>query len=411
MGTPCYGHVNTTLGLVYQLSSLGETVIYYNDKKFKKVITQTGVEFRDYKINYENLEITKKIKNNTESNQRLKNLIGILDVSIEENEAMYQNVALQIQQERPDYIIHDTFCYIGKRLGRELGIPVISCIPIYIYSRELSYEYPEIYIRNLLRLGREELPFGNNSIKNLQYLYHSLEYHVYMKYGFQNFDFYQTVNCISDYNIVFSSPFLFRSKEVFNENFLFAGCGLEYRKSLEPKLNIDNTMYIVISLGTTYVNQQKEFYRKCFEAFGKKEITVHLNIGENICLSDFNDTPENFVFYKMLPQLSLLENAQLFITHGGANSTREALFYGVPMLIYALDGDQFDVAARMLEMGVAEVFAPHSSSAELYQQTVNIMFHPKYRERCQRIKKQLKNFGGNQFAANAIIQYIDNCIG
>ena len=34
-----------------------------------------------------------------------------------------------------------------------------------------------------------------------------------------------------------------------------------------------------------------------------------------------------------VPQLQLLEKVAVFVTHGGANSVMEALYYGVPMLV------------------------------------------------------------------------------
>ncbi len=42
-------------------------------------------------------------------------------------------------------------------------------------------------------------------------------------------------------------------------------------------------------------------------------------------------------FFSRVPQLRVLEHADVFITHGGMGSVKEAIEYGVPMLAYPLD--------------------------------------------------------------------------
>jgi UDP:flavonoid glycosyltransferase YjiC (YdhE family) len=42
-------------------------------------------------------------------------------------------------------------------------------------------------------------------------------------------------------------------------------------------------------------------------------------------------------FFSRVPQLKVLQIADLFITHGGMGSIKESIFYQVPMLVYPLD--------------------------------------------------------------------------
>lgn len=53
-----------------------------------------------------------------------------------------------------------------------------------------------------------------------------------------------------------------------------------------------------------------------------------------------------------VPQTSLLQCVQLFVTHGGYNSIREAMRAGVPMVVTPLFGDQLENAARVAELGL-----------------------------------------------------------
>lgn len=45
----------------------------------------------------------------------------------------------------------------------------------------------------------------------------------------------------------------------------------------------------------------------------------------------------NVHFFKRVPQLTVLEAADVHITHGGLGSVKESILYGVPMLVYPLD--------------------------------------------------------------------------
>eukprot|EP01126_Amoeba_proteus_P010058 TRINITY_DN1389_c0_g2_i2.p1 TRINITY_DN1389_c0_g2~~TRINITY_DN1389_c0_g2_i2.p1 ORF type:complete len:424 (-),score=57.25 TRINITY_DN1389_c0_g2_i2:47-1318(-) len=61
------------------------------------------------------------------------------------------------------------------------------------------------------------------------------------------------------------------------------------------------------------------------------------------------DIPPNFhPCYSYLPQLQILPLLDAFLTHGGANSVTEALYYGVPMIVVPFHGDQIG-NARVLE--------------------------------------------------------------
>jgi len=47
--------------------------------------------------------------------------------------------------------------------------------------------------------------------------------------------------------------------------------------------------------------------------------------------------PDNVHFFSRVSQLQILQQADVFITHGGLGSVKESMYYGVPMLVYPLD--------------------------------------------------------------------------
>ncbi|MFD1505729.1 glycosyltransferase [Georgenia yuyongxinii] len=68
-------------------------------------------------------------------------------------------------------------------------------------------------------------------------------------------------------------------------------------------------------------------------------------VAENITLAG------NMVGAATLPQTNVIPQVDLVITHGGNNTTTEALHFGKPMVLLPLFWDQYDNAQRMHELG------------------------------------------------------------
>ncbi len=53
--------------------------------------------------------------------------------------------------------------------------------------------------------------------------------------------------------------------------------------------------------------------------------------------------------YTTAPQLAVLKQADVFVTHGGMNSVSEALVHGVPMVVVPFISDQLTNAQRIAD--------------------------------------------------------------
>jgi len=67
--------------------------------------------------------------------------------------------------------------------------------------------------------------------------------------------------------------------------------------------------------------------------------------------ADKIDLAANMVGAQTLPQTTVIPQVDLVITHGGNNTTTEALHFGKPMVLLPLFWDQYDNAQRMDELG------------------------------------------------------------
>lgn len=105
---------------------------------------------------------------------------------------------------------------------------------------------------------------------------------------------------------------------------------------------------ILFSLGTNLRSDKlsPEIQKSLLGAFSKLEEIVIWKFDGKI-----TDLPKNVIIAKWLPQNDILAhpNIKLFIGHGGALSTQEAIYHGVPMIGIPFFVDQFINTGHVVE--------------------------------------------------------------
>jgi UDP:flavonoid glycosyltransferase YjiC (YdhE family) len=93
------------------------------------------------------------------------------------------------------------------------------------------------------------------------------------------------------------------------------------------------------------------FFERLTEATRNKNyfLLISFQVSEDEKRSLVGNRPD-IVIYDLLPQLQVLSNADLFITHGGLNSIKESINALVPMLVYPVDAnyDQNGNSSRVI---------------------------------------------------------------
>lgn len=125
-----------------------------------------------------------------------------------------------------------------------------------------------------------------------------------------------------------------------------------YRAALRPDCPV-----IYLSLGTLYEHAKKEkpIYRHFATlldvAYSMPDYEFVISLKQEFA-KKFKDVPVNVHFFDRVPQLDVLAECKLFITHGGLQSVKESIANRVPMLIYPVWWDQFGNAARVAYHGL-----------------------------------------------------------
>jgi UDP-glucoronosyl/UDP-glucosyl transferase len=103
-----------------------------------------------------------------------------------------------------------------------------------------------------------------------------------------------------------------------------------------------------------------------------------------------------------LPQPMLLPSVDLFVSHGGAASVREALRAGTPMVMTPIIGDQVEHARFCTELGVARTIATGRVSARAVRAAVSdVLGDPAYRQRARAVQREF-------LAAAPVEQLVDD---
>lgn len=80
---------------------------------------------------------------------------------------------------------------------------------------------------------------------------------------------------------------------------------------------------------------------------------VVLQIGKYTDPDELGDIPANVEVHSWVPQLTVLEQADAFVTHAGMGGSSEGLYTGVPMIAVPQAAEQFMNADRLVGLGVA----------------------------------------------------------
>ena len=378
---PGHGHVNPTIGLVTELINKGDEITYITAEEFREKIEKLGATFKGYDEEY-----------SVDPNNK-EGMIAVLEKTI----GIYRNlIELGLKEEGTfDYLVCDSIINPGKKLIKKLGIKrTISLSTTFGLNERVMEESRKTNNYSELEKYKEKLKELEKNIRVLEK------------------DFEMEIPDITkiflggkvDLNLVFTSKYYQPLAETFDESYEFIGPSITDRKELEDfKIeNPENKKVIFISLGTV-ANKNLDFYKDCFEALGSRDdLIVIMSIGKRINAKDLGQIPNNFRIYNYVPQLEVLKQVDLFITHGGMNSSSEGLYNGLPLIVVPQFGDQFMVAARVVQLEAGISLIGNANSESIKDSVNKILENDYYKENAKKIGDSLREAGGYKKGAELI---------
>ncbi len=160
---------------------------------------------------------------------------------------------------------------------------------------------------------------------------------------------------------------------------------------------------VLVSLGSSFT-KQPGFYRECVKAFGELPgWHLVLQIGRHVDPAALGDVSDTVEVRSWVPQLAILKQADLFVTHAGAGGSQEGLATATPMIAVPQAVDQFGNADMLRGLGVARRLDTQEATAEaLREAALALVDDPEVARRLKDVQAEMAKEGGTRRAADLI---------
>lgn len=382
------GHINPTIGVVQELISRGEEVVYFCIEAFRERMEKTGASVRTF----DDQKFIKAFISGGR-NYLLERVNGLLLTA----DIVIPSVLEQIKGEHFDYIIHDSMFGCGRLLAQILKLPAINSCTSFAQTQD-SFD-------RIMESFSTKVP--PEIAKPIYDKFQSLAEHVKEQYDVEIHSPYEVFCNPAPLTLVYTTREFQPNGEAFDSTYQFVG------PSISPRFTEDHFDFsaiegqnlIYISLGTVF-NQAIDFYKLCFEALGNTDHIIIMSVGNKTQISDLGEIPKNFIVKNYVPQTEVLQHAKLFVTHGGMNSTHEGLYYGVPLIVIPQSADQPIIAGQVAHIGAGIALQMQSLTAnQLLESVDQVLSHSSFKQAVSTIRESFQKSGGHHRAVDEIFEF------
>lgn len=384
-----FGHINPTLALVTELVKQGVRVTYFTTEAFRNIIEPTGAKF---------VAVPSWMAENDKHNDGEKKeddggvAAAVPFLFLNEAGAYIDTILDTLHDDKPDAIVHDFAGIAGTIAADNLNVPNVM-----LYT---SYPSNDSYS---VAAGFESCPADHPLRKAAA----GIAAGYAEKYGCRVMTVKEIFDGHGDFNLVMMQKKLVPNYESFDDSFVFTGVQIGKRTAFGSWKAPDNGKPLLYSsLGTAF-NNWPEYYPILFDAVRDLDINVFAALG-SIDPASLKDIPANVEVGQMVPQLDILSQASVFITHAGMGGTGEAIYYGVPMIAIPQMEEQA-ITARQIEklgLGVAFLDKRAITSEALKTAIQKLLTEPSYKAAAEQFSADMKTLGGAKASAEALLHFL-----
>src|SRR5258706_15620797 len=160
---------------------------------------------------------------------------------------------------------------------------------------------------------------------------------------------------------------------------------------------------IYASMGTL-MNGRADVFNMIVAGVAKhKDTQLVLSIGDQLDPKQIGPVPGNAIIVKRAPQLELLKQTSVCITHAGLNTVLESLTQGVPQVAIPVSLDQPGVAARIADKKTGVVASVDKLTADHLSTLLNeVLNNSTYRDNARKLQKAIAKANGLSVAADLV---------
>ncbi|CAM5478227.1 Oleandomycin glycosyltransferase OS=Streptomyces griseorubiginosus OX=67304 GN=oleD PE=3 SV=1 [Streptomyces griseorubiginosus] len=380
--TANHGHVNPSLEVIRELVARGHRVTYAIPPLLAEKVAETGAEVKPWNSTLPGPD--------DDPSAWGSELLDHVELFLDDAVQALPQLAEAYDGDAPDLVLHDITAYPARILAHRWGVPAISLSPNLVawegYEEEVA----------------EPLWAGPRSTERGQAYY-------------ARFQGWLEENGIA----MHPDPFVGRPDRSL----------VLIPKALQPHADrVDETVYtfvgacqgdraaqgewrrpdaaekvVLVSLGSSFT-KRPDFYKECLRAFGDLPgWHLVLQIGAHVAPADLGAVPDNVEVRSWVPQLAILRQADLFVTHAGAGGSQEGLATATPMIAVPQAVDQFGNADMLGALGVARRIDTEDATAEaLRAAALALVDDPEVARRLKEVQAEMAQEGGTRRAADLI---------
>jgi zeaxanthin glucosyltransferase len=160
---------------------------------------------------------------------------------------------------------------------------------------------------------------------------------------------------------------------------------------------------IYASMGTI-LNGRLDVFRTIVAAVAKhQDLQLVLSVGDQVDPEQIGPVPSNAIIVKRAPQLELLKQTSVCITHAGLNTVLESLAQGVPKVAIPVSFDQPGVAARIVDKKAGVVTSLDKLTTDHLSTLLNeVLNDSTYRDNARKLQKAIAEANGLSVAADLV---------
>lgn len=332
---PESGHINPYIGPAQALQERGHEIIFVAPKDLSKRLKSCGLSFdqswcdeTEPSLPMRGRELVELIQNKKKMKEWIKSLLlGVSDDTV-------KKFVEHLKSLQPDVMVIDPLFYAAVIAAEVAGIKWVSM------SNSLNPVLPSHLDSDLLRTLSE---IDHDRRK------------MFARFGVHNVQFSGCDVLSNHLTIAFCTKEL-AGREIPHVKMVGPSLPLNLRGDESEALqNINRTKPLVYASFGSQIYYWPDIFDKLIEACRDLNVQLALSVGDLKSTMMEKFLPNFVELYEYAPQLSVLPKAQIFITHGGANSFMEAIYHATPVLLSPMCNDQFHQAHFVEETGIGQV--------------------------------------------------------
>ena len=377
-----HGHVNPSLEVIRELVARGHRVTYAIPPAFAEKVAATGAEPKLWNSTLPGPDADPEAWGST----LLDNVEPFLADAIQ---ALPQLIEAY-EGDEPDLVLHDITSYPARVLAHRWGVPAISLSPNLVawegYEEEVAepmWAGPRKTARGRAYYARFAAWLAENGITR-----HPDDF----------------AGRPARSLVLIPKVLQPHADRVDERVHTFVGaCQGDRADQGDWQRPADAEKVVLVSLGSAFT-KQPAFYRECVRAFGDLPgWHVVLQVGRHVSRAELGDVPARVDVRDWVPQLAILRQADLFVTHAGAGGSQEGLATGTPMIAVPQAVDQFGNADMLQGLGVARHLPAEEATADrLREAALALVDDPEVARRLKEVRAQMAREGGTRRAADLI---------